>query len=328
MRRGARRLLLCSGALLAAWLLLPRVVLAHEGQPLMPHDLWQTWNWEPLTLATLLATALGYGAGVRALWRAAGAGRGLQPWRVLAFAGGLLALFVALVSPLEALAGALFSAHMAQHLLLILIAPPLLLAGRPDVTLTWALPAQWRQGLVHWQKRRMGLRASWRFVSKPVVVWLLYALGFWIWHAPFLYEAALRYELMHVLEHMTFLGTALLFWWTLAHCRLRGAKLSHGLGILFVFTTALHGGLMGWLLTFTTQRWYPAYGISARQWGMTPLADQQLAGAIMWAPAGIVYALAALVLLGAWLERLERQGRPGAPDKANGRADVRVARTR
>lgn len=316
------RLLLCVLAVLVAATLTPRVALGHEGQPLAPHDVWQAWNWEPFTLTALIVVGLLYGRGLSTVWREAGVGRGIAKWRVLAFTGGLLTVFVALLSPLEGMANVLFSAHMVQHLLLLLIAPPLLLLGQPDLAILWALPAQWRRGLARWT-RQSSIARLWRALSKPVVVWLLYALGLWIWHLPALYQAALRSEAIHMLEHATFFGAALLMWWTLAHSHLRGSTRSYAVGILFAFTTALHGGLLGWLLTFTTQVWYPVYAESAVLWGLAPLEDQQLAGAIMWAPAGLVYALAALTLLAAWMRGLERMtpqaGRQTAQQGARGK---------
>lgn len=309
----SKRVRLLLGAAAAAILLfIPGAALAHEGQPPASHDVWQAWNWEPLTAAMLLIGGVLYGRGVHVLWREAGPGRGIRLWRAAAFAGGMLALIVALLSPLEAMASALFSAHMVQHLLLLVVAPPLLLLSRADVAILWALPAGRRRELARWVRQQPVLRGVWQVLSKPPVVWLLYALTLWIWHLPALYQAALRNEAIHVLEHATFFGVALLLWWTLAHCHIRGSSRSYGAGILLVFTTALHGGLLGWLLTFTSQLWYPIYAEPALLWDLAPLEDQQLAGAIMWAPVGIVYALAALVLMAAWLRGLERMSPGGA----------------
>lgn len=323
-----RRLLACGAVVIAAFLL-PAVAQAHEGQPPAPHDLWRIWNWDPLTSAALLAPALLYARGVYTLWREAGVGRGIAKWRVVAFAGGLLVLFVALLSALEAMANVLFSAHMVQHLLLLVVAPPLLLLGRPEVAFFWALPHTQRPALARWVRQRPALTSIWRLLSRPPVVWILYALALWIWHLPVLYQAALRSEVIHILEHATFFGAALLLWWTLAHSHTRGSIRSYGVGILLVFTTALHGGLLGWLLTFTSQAWYPAYAETTSLWGLAPLEDQQLAGAIMWAPAGLIYALSALVLLAAWLRAMERvtpQGRRQKRDRGPHTAKHRAGR--
>lgn len=308
-QRASRYIFYAAVALvIAAWFGRTGVALAHEGEPLAPHDLWRAWNWDPLILTGLTLAGWRYGRGVRALWQRAGPGRGVSRWRVAAFSGGLLALFVALVSPLDALSGALFSAHMVQHLLLIMVAAPLLVLGAPPVALGWALPQRWRPGAARWWHRRSLLQKGWQALSQPLAVWTLYMAALWLWHIPVLYEAALRSEFIHFLEHGCFLATAVLFWRTLARCS-AGGRLSYGVGILYVFTTALHGGLLGSLLTFTPRVWYPLYATSTAGWGLTPLADQQLAGVIMWVPMGIVYTVAALTLLGIWLQVMERKDR-------------------
>ena len=284
------------------------LALAHEGEPLAPHDLWRAWNWDLLILASLALAGWRYAGGVGSLWQRAGSGRGVSGWRVAAFSGGLLALFIALISPLDALSGALFSAHMVQHLLLMMVAAPLLVLGAPPVALTWALPQRWRARVGRWWHGQTVLRSSWQALSHPAAVWGLYMSALWVWHLPLLYEAALRSEFIHFLEHGCFLAAAVLFWWTLARCPLRG-RLSYGAGILYVFTTALHSGLLGSLLTFTPRLWYPIYAASTPGWGLTPLEDQQLAGVTMWVPMGIIYTIAALALLGVWLQVMERKER-------------------
>lgn len=133
----------------------------------------------------------------------AGRGRGLT-WRcVLAFGGGAAALVIALVSPLDALGGTLLSAHMAQHALLIAAAPPLLLLGRPGVAFAWALAGRepWRS-LAHLGDR----------LSRPLPAAALHGAALWVWHAPAAFDAALASPLLHAVKHVTFLGTALLFW--------------------------------------------------------------------------------------------------------------------
>jgi len=133
------------------------------------------------------------------------------------------------------------------------------------------------------------------FVSLPVVAWILHAAAIWIWHAPPLFQATLHSETVHTAQHLSFLFTGLLFWWAL----LRGTENRRGrvAGVLYLFTTALHTNLLGALLTFSRRVWYPIYGASTAPWGLTPLEDQQLAGLIMWIPAGIAYLVAALALI-------------------------------
>ena len=223
----------------------------------------------------------------------------------MAFAGGWLALHVALVSPLDASGKALFSAHMVQHLVLILIAAPLLVSGSPLIAFLWALPTRKSRHTVgRWWRNAGSARAAWAALSQPLLVWFLYAFFLWIWHLPSLYQAALDSQWIHDIEHLSFLGTALLFWWTLIQPA-GPRRLSYGAGILFVFTTALHSSVLGALITFAQTILYPAYVSTVPAWGLTPLEDQQLAGLIMWIPPGVLYLLIALTLFALWLHAVE-----------------------
>jgi cytochrome c oxidase assembly factor CtaG len=201
---------------------------------------------------------------------------------------------------------ALFSAHMLQHLLLVIIAAPLLVLGAPLLPLIWAFPKPARQGLGRWWRQASLVRSLWQTLSQPVLVWLLYAFTLWIWHLPALYQAALEQVLIHELEHLTFFGTALLFWWLLIQ-PIGHRRMSYGAGVLFVFTTALHSGALGALITFAQRPLYPIY--VARAWNTTALEDQQLAGLVMWIPMGIIYLITALALLALWLHTTEQRVR-------------------
>ena len=273
--------------------------------PPLPQTIWSAWSWEPWVLLGLALSACAYGRGVRRLWQRAGPGRVIRYWQVASFATGLAAVFVALVSPLSALAEALFSAHMVQHLLLTLLAAPLLVLGAPLVPFLWALPKPVRQAVGRWWRRSDWARRFWHTASHPYLVWLLYAFSFWIWHLPGLYQAALERVWVHELEHISFIVPALLFWWTVIHPLGGRRRLGYGAGALYLFTTALHSSALGALLTFARRPLYPIYLSSVAAWNLTLLEDQQLAGVIMWVPAGIIYPVSALLLLGIWLQRME-----------------------
>lgn len=269
----------------------PRVLLAHEGEPPVPHDLWSAWSWEPVVLLALTLAGWSYAQGVRALWRRAGVGRGVRRWQAGAFAGGLAALFVALVTPLDALGEALFAAHMVQHLVLALIAAPLLALGAPHLALLWALPLEGRRSLARWWRRSPRLRTASHALTHPLLAWILSTFALWAWHVPFYYDAAVRSDPVHALEHASFFGTALLFWWALADPagvfrRARGAAL------LYVFTGSLQSAALGALLTLAPEPWYGAHLETTRPWGLSPLQDQHIAGGIMWVPASMVYLVA------------------------------------
>lgn len=279
---------------------------AHPGRPVAPHDLWGAWAEDPWSLLLVGVAAWAYARGTGRLWRRAGAGRGIPHWRFYSYCGGLAALFLALISPLEALGGSLFSAHMVQHEVLILVAAPLLVLGQPMLAWLWALPPAWRRRVGGWG-RRAPVRTSWRLISHPLSAWLLHAAAVWIWHTPRLYQATLVSEAAHALQHASFFGTALLFWWTLLHPD-RHRRLAYGMGVLYLFTTAVYGSALGALLTFATRPWYPAYAERAAAWGFTALEDQQLGGLIMWIPFGTVYTAAALALFARLVLTLDRRG--------------------
>jgi putative membrane protein len=275
--------------------------LAHGGaedEVVAPGHLWSAWSWDPLVVISLALSGWLYIRGLRALWRQAGAGRGIGKWEAGAFAAGWLTLVIALVSPLHPLGGVLFSAHMTQHELLMLVAAPLLVLGRPMLPLLWSLPIAWRRRVGGWSNKRW-VKRGWRGLTLPVVAWTVHAIALWIWHAPPLFEATLHSELVHTLQHLSFFLSALLFCWALLHGP--GGRMGYGAAVVYIFTTAVHSSILGALLTFARTEWYPAYHATTAGWGLTPLEDQQLGGLIMWVPAGAVYMLAGLILLAGWL---------------------------
>lgn len=301
-----KRLWRRSRLILFIWVAWPAPADAFQGLPPTPETIWSAWNLEPSILAILIVIAWGYFRGVRRLWRRAGLGRGIHVWQAVAFSAGLLVLLAALVSPLGALGTALFSVHMLQHLLLMIVAAPLLVLGAPLLPLIWALPKPARQALGRWWRKANLVRSLWQNLSQPLLVWLLYGFTLWIWHLPALYQAALEQVVIHELEHITFFGTALLFWWVLIQ-PIGHRRMNYGAGVLFIFTTALHSGALGALLTFAQRPLYPIY--VARAWNTTALEDQQLAGLIMWIPMGVIYLITALVLLALWLQTTEQRVR-------------------
>jgi putative membrane protein len=290
-------------ALLCLGLLAPPAALAHASTPTAPSIAWTTWTWNPWVVGSLILAACLYLHGGRALRHTAVRERGVHRGESVAFWSGWCALGVALVSPVHALGAALFSAHMLQHEVLMLVAAPLLVLGRPLPLFLRALPLPWRRQLGKWGK---SLRGSWRVLTHPLAAWAVHAAALWVWHIPRLFQATLTSELAHAWQHLSFFGTALCFWWALLY-RHQGLQ-GYGVAVLAVFTTALHSSLLGALLTFAPTPWYPAYAHTTAAWGLTPLEDQQLGGLVMWIPAGVVYLLAALALGAGWLRAIERQG--------------------
>jgi putative membrane protein len=148
------------------------------------------------------------------------------------------------------------------------------------------------------------LRRSWRWLVHPLTAWLAAAALLWLWHAPPLYESALRHEAIHAFEHATLLVSALLYWWSVLETG-PARRLGYGLGLLSVFTMAVQSGVLGALITFAPRPWYASY--DAGVGGLSALADQQLAGAIMWVPAGGIYLVVAALVFLAWLRAAERE---------------------
>jgi putative membrane protein len=263
-------------------------------------------DWDLLIVAVLCTSAVTYLTGLIRLWRHAGSGHGIRAVNVLCFTGGIAALVLALLSPLDALSDVLFSAHMGQHEILMLVAAPLLVMGKPWLTGAWALPVRWR-GSVLARLQTGSLRASWRTVTTPVTILVLHALALWIWHVPGLFEDALRDERVHAVQHLSFFVTAVLFWWVLVQGRY--GRAGYGAAALFVFLTAMHSGILGALITVARRPWYPLHGARSQAAGVDPLSDQQLAGVIMWIPAGVLLAVLALALSAAWLGEAQRRER-------------------
>jgi cytochrome c oxidase assembly factor CtaG len=281
---------------------LPRSALAHEGAPPAPHDLWTAWTFDPFVLVSLLLAAALYARGRARLGRP---GRLLGSGRAVAFWIGLAALALALISPLAALGSALFAAHMTQHLVLVLLAAPLILLGRPAVVWLWAFDIGRRRGWGRWWKRGMLPRLIRPVAGRPAIAWTLHVATIWIWHLPLLYQAALADEALHALEHLLFTGTALAFWWPVLPV-LGRPRLGYGGAVLYLFAAGMQSTLLGVLMTFSRVPWYGAYGDTAPLWGLSPIADQQLAGLIMWIPAAASYSIAAVGLILVWLGEEDR----------------------
>jgi putative membrane protein len=304
----------CAGpALLVAMLLAsPRVAYAHVGGVTGPDELWSAWGGSPLEWLLLVLPALWYAVGVRALWRTAGRGHGIAVGRAAAFGLGIVVLAVALLSPLDALADALFSAHMVQHLLLILVAAPLLVAGAPVLGLLRALPVAVRRGTGRWWARHGFVPRLVHLLTAPGVAFALHVVALWFWHFPLPYQAALASPWVHALEHLSFLGTAALFWWVVAPPMGR-RRATEPARLLIVAGTLMQSGALGAVLMLARAPWYPAHALGARVWGTTLLADQQLAGLVMWVPASFVYIGAAAWVFMDWMRRDERGDRPMVP---------------
>lgn len=278
---------------------------AHTRARPTPETIWSSWNLDPLLAMGLLLGGWLYLRGLAALWRHAGHGNGIAVWQVWAFAGGMLSLVVALVSPLDALGAALFSAHMVQHLILFLVAPMLFAMSRPAVAISWAIPNAYRKQLLTDLHRQPILRGMTSVFAHPVAIWMIFTGVLWIWHVPAMYDAALRSDWVHQAEHLSFMAASYLFWaWLLQPGR--GRKGRGGLAVLFVFTSVIQSGLLGAILTFAGTTLYHGHQPFTQAWGLTTLEDQQLAGLIMWIPMGLWFTATIIFVFIMWLRDAER----------------------
>lgn len=295
-----------SAALLAAAAaLLPGSAMAHPGAAPVPGELWSSWNWDLPSLIGIGLSGTLYTLGVRRLWERAGVGRGIARWRLYCFFAGLLAVTTALISPIDAFGKALFSAHMVQHELLMLVGAPLMVLGAPWLAFLWAIPPDWRRSVGD-LGRVPAVRRGGAILVYPLTAWTIFAVTLWAWHIPLLYQATLQSDFIHAIQHLSFFGTSFLFWWVLLHPG-HSRRTAYGAGIVYVFTTAVHGSVLAALLTFSPSGWYPVYEEPAAAWSLTLLQDQHLAGLIMWVPPGFIYLAAAITVLGLWLQEIERR---------------------
>lgn len=254
-----------------------------------------------VAVPVLIAAAL-YWRGWRQLRGRRGDARwipeGPVSWRNIAFIVGLALLTLSLLPPLDTWSAESFAFHMVQHEALMLLAAPLLVLGRPLPIFLWAFPPSMRAAVGR-GVRSPPVRKTWEILTHPLTAWTLHAAVLWVWHAPALFDAALTNRGVHTLQHVSFLVSALLFWSALFEERARDRQ---GAGVLYLFTTTVHTGVLGALLAFATQPWYPAYLTRVSEWGLSPLEDQQIGGFIMWVPASLVYVGVGLALIARWIE--------------------------
>ncbi|HEY8478180.1 MAG TPA: cytochrome c oxidase assembly protein [Chloroflexota bacterium] len=263
-----------------------------------------SWTWEPIILFGLTLAAGLYALG---WWRLRRRGRvALPAWRAGCYAGGLVALAVALLSPVATYGSLFFFLHMIQHLLMMIVAAPLILLGAPLLPLLWSLPPGARRevGLLFVSGRP--LHRVFHALTHPLVAAAIYLSTVAVWHVPAFYDAAQGRTLVHDLEHVMFLGAALLYWWPVVHPTGGRRRLSYALALPYLFVAMLEGNLLGALITFARAPLYPTYEQVPRVWGLSVMDDQQLGGLIMWIPGGTVYLIPMFVFLALLLGGEER----------------------
>ncbi|HET6381450.1 MAG TPA: cytochrome c oxidase assembly protein [candidate division Zixibacteria bacterium] len=287
----------------------PARALAHGAEappPVLP-DVLVAWSLDPLPLLGVGLAAAAYLSGVR---RVAARRRPHPRWRTAAFLGGLVAIVLALNSPIEAYEGVLFSVHMVQHMLLELVAAPLLLLGAPaTLALRAATPSVRRRLLAFLHSRALAL------LTFPLLTWIAFAAVNWGWHFSTLYDDALESVPLHYFQHATFLGAALLFWFPVIGADPSRWRLPHPVRLLYLFLAMPQNSFLGVALMSASSVLYPHYLTNLRTWGPTALADQSLGGILMWVVGDIVFLTAMGGVVASWI-RLE--------DRRTARLDARL----
>jgi cytochrome c oxidase assembly factor CtaG len=288
-----------------------------------------SWNWRLVVIIPLLILGILYTVGWLRLRRRTAVNRTRtrrpgQPrpltatWRLVSYWTGLFFIGIALLSPIDALGQQLFFMHMIQHLLLVMIAPPLLLIANPMPVLLWGLPEKWRRatgkGLSRLLHRKSPFRLGLRAATSAGVVWLIWTIALIGWHDAAMYNAALYSEFVHDLEHLSFFLASMLFWWVATGA---GPRIHRQLGtmgrIIFVLAAVPPNMALGVILSFAEQATYSYYEAVPRLWGIDPLTDQRIGGVIMWIPGSMMFMLAALILAAQFLD--DEEGKPVLPEK-------------
>ena len=279
------------------WASAAGAVLAHSsGGPPGPADVWTAWSLDPFVVMPISAGAALYTFGLYRAWTRAGIGRGITKAQVAAVAGGTLAFCTSLVWPLDAMGDSLFVAHMAQHMVLMAIAAPLLVLGDPLLTVLRAVPRRQRQLAAVALRWRPG-RAVWSWLTGPAVATLVQMGVVLVWLAPGALSVALRNDVVHAMMHASLFAAGVVFWTAV----LRASAQRRGSGIVALLVATKMTVIIGALLTFAPRALYPVYGNLGSAWGVTLLEDQQLGGLLMMIGGGMMYMVAALTLLARWL---------------------------
>jgi len=256
---------------------------------------FDSWTPPVATLATLLVTAAVYARGFHRLHRQMP--RRFPTWRLASFMVGIAALIVAIASPLEAFDDLLLQVHMTQHLLLMLVAPSLLLAGAPAIAIVRGLPPGIAKALVGPILRSSFVRQLFAWLTDPLVCWLAFAAATWGWHIPAAFQLALRSDGWHVVEHACFFTTALMFWYPVIKPWPAAAQWPRWAMIPYLLLADGQNTILAALFMFSERLIYPFYASAPRVAGFTPLGDQIVAGAIMWVPGSLFYLVPAALIM-------------------------------
>ena len=288
----------------AAWLAIGRAFAHDLGGPTQR----AVWTFDPWIVTPVVGFGALFIAGSLVLRRRGTRlqGRGLH---MVLFCAGWISLAGSLISPLHWLGEHLFTFHMIEHEIIMAVSAPLLVLANPVGPVLWSLPRAIRVAVGRAMCQSV-VRSTWRWLSEGSHATVIHGIAIWVWHAPLLFDAAVSDIAIHRLQHVSFFFSAVLFWWSVFRRSETGAAAWH------VFITMLHTSVLGALMALAPRVLYGAQTATSSAWGLTPLEDQQLAGVIMWVPAGTIYSAAALTMMAIWIKQAGAQARQGDAAKA------------
>jgi putative membrane protein len=269
-----------------------------------------TWSPDPMPWVTALVAAVGYLVAVRRV-NAAGPRVPIPSWRVAAWLAGLAAVLIALTSAVDVYAEDLLGVHMIQHLLLAMVAPPLLAMGAPVTLLLRIASPDVRHRLILPVLHSRVVR----LVASPLVAWPLFAITMWLTHFSPLYNMALEDPVVHLAEHLVFLGTGVLFWWPVVAADPVPRRMGFGSRLAYLVLQMPVNAAVGLAIYFAPGVLYAHYATLQRRWGPDPLTDQQIGGVLMWGVGDLLLLLAIPAVIAAWMRADMRQ---------SGRTDARL----
>ncbi len=283
-------------------------------------------------VGALTTLAVGASCGLAALFYAVGVTRAQRlgratppPWRRISFGAGIALVLIALIGPVDTLSGQYFTMHMAQHLLLVLIAPPLLLLGAPVVMVLRGLPPFLQRPVFVTVARNRVMRRVTRTLLHSHVALGLFLATLWLWHVPQLYSAAVTDDFVHLLEHTAFFWPAVFFWWNVVDSWPFRARLSAPRRLLYIFLATAGLKLVGVLITVSGQVLYTAYLLPRDGTAFAALDDQRIGGLIMWMGGGLYMLLPLAIIFFRWAQQ-DAQAEPPTPGRETPGAAVAPSR--
>jgi putative copper resistance protein D len=307
------------------WLAAARSVVAHGAAapaPVLP-DVLLAWSFDPSIVLPLVLSGAVYRLAVGRV-NAAHPGNRVPQIRVVCWFGGLALIWVALQSPIERYDTTLFSVHMVQHVLLTMAAAPLLALGAPITLLLRVVRPGTRRRVVLPMLHSRPVRV----LTFPVVTWLLFAVAMWGTHFSPIFDRSLEEPLVHQLEHAAYLISACLFWWPVVGLDPSPWRMTEPVRILYTFLQMPQNSFLGLAIVSATAPLYAHYATLARDWGPSPLVDQQMAGAIMWIAGDLMFFGMVLGTIVAWMRREERGTKAADARVDAGRAAIRDRESR